>query len=149
MQYKWDMLRRIKISNMKNIWKCAVVIMCLTLVGKISYAQNKALVNTTKSPYAQLSSLDMGNVTWTNGFWADRFKVCRDTMIPNLWRVYTDPKISHAYRNFEIAAGLDTGSHEGPPFHDGDFYKLFEAVASMYASTHDPKLDELMDKTSQ
>ncbi|WDF81363.1 glycoside hydrolase family 127 protein [Mucilaginibacter sp. KACC 22773] len=132
---------------MKNIWKCAGILLCLASAVKISYAQNKSLVNTTKSPFAQLSSVDMGNVTWTNGFWADRFKVCRDTMIPNLWRVYTDPKISHAYRNFEIAAGLDTGSHEGPPFHDGDFYKLFEAVASMYASTLDAKLDELMDKT--
>jgi DUF1680 family protein len=132
---------------MKNIWKCAGILLCLASVVKTSYAQNKGLVNTGKSPFAQLSSVDMGNVTWTNGFWADRFKVCRDTMIPNLWRVYTDPKISHAYRNFEIAAGLDTGSHEGPPFHDGDFYKLFEAVASMYASTRDPKLDELMDKT--
>jgi DUF1680 family protein len=132
---------------MKNIWKCAGILLCLASAVKTSFAQNKSLVNTTKSPFAQLSSVDMGNVTWTNGFWADRFKVCRDTMIPNLWRVYTDPKISHAYRNFEIAAGLDTGSHEGPPFHDGDFYKLFEAVASMYASTRDAKLDELMDKT--
>lgn len=124
-----------------------LLIVCLVVLTGSAYAQNKALVNTEKSSFAKLSSVDMGNVTWTNGFWADRFKVCRDTMIPNLWRIYTDPKISHAFRNFEIAAGLDTGSHEGPPFHDGDFYKLFEAVASMYASTHDPKLDALMDKT--
>ncbi|MDN3548414.1 aceric acid hydrolase [Mucilaginibacter aquaedulcis] len=120
---------------------------CLILVVGDASAQQKALVNTGKSKYAKLSSVDMGDVTWTNGFWADRFKVCRDTMIPNLWRIYTDAKVSHAYRNFEIAAGLDTGSHQGPPFHDGDFYKLFEAVASMYASTHDPKFDALMDKT--
>ncbi|GGI51647.1 hypothetical protein GCM10011425_28590 [Mucilaginibacter galii] len=119
----------------------------LLLVANYAIAQNKALVNTSASPYAKLSSLDMGNVTWTKGFWADRFQICRDTMIPNLWKVYTDPKVSHAYKNFEIAAGLDTGLHSGPPFHDGDFYKLFEAVASMYAVTHDPKLDALMDKT--
>ncbi|WP_426581134.1 aceric acid hydrolase [Mucilaginibacter sp. R-33] len=131
---------------MKWICKYIGIALLLSCTLKLS-AQNKALVNTSKSSYAKLSSLDMGAVQWTGGFWADRFKVCRDTMIPNLWRVYTDPKISHAYRNFEIAAGLDTGSHEGPPFHDGDFYKLFEAVASMYANTHDPKLDALMDKT--
>lgn len=88
----------------------------------------------------------MGDVQWTKGFWADRFQVCRDSMVPNMWRIYTDPKISHAYKNFEIAAGLDTGSHKGPSFHDGDFYKTFEAVASMYAATKDKKLDELMDK---
>jgi DUF1680 family protein len=111
------------------------------------YAQDRPLVNTSSSPYAKLQSVDMDNVTWTKGFWADRFKVCRDSMIPNLWRIYTDPKIGHATQNFEIAAGLDTGSHVGPPFQDGDFYKLFEAVASMYAVTKDPKLDALMDKT--
>jgi DUF1680 family protein len=128
----------------------SIILACigvLLLAANYAIAQNKALVNTSASPYAKLSSLDMGNVTWTKGFWADRFQVCRDTMIPNLWKVYTDPNISHAYKNFEIAAGLDTGSHSGPPFHDGDFYKLFEAVASMYSMTHDPKLDALMDKT--
>jgi DUF1680 family protein len=44
-----------------------------------------------------------------------------------------------------IAAGLDTGKFRGPSFHDGDFYKTLEAVASMYALTKDPKLDARMD----
>jgi DUF1680 family protein len=130
---------------MKNMWKYAGIVLLATLGFNRVNAQSKALVNTSASPYAKLSSVDMGNVTWTKGFWADRFKVCRDTMIPNLWRIYTDPKISHAFKNFEIAAGLDTGSHSGPPFHDGDFYKLLEAVASMYATTRDPKLEALME----
>ncbi|QJD97303.1 glycoside hydrolase family 127 protein [Mucilaginibacter robiniae] len=110
-------------------------------------AQNKALVNTAASPYAKLSSLNMGDVNWTKGFWADRFQVCKDTMIPNLWKIYTDPKIGHAYQNFEIAAGLEDGDHEGPPFQDGDFYKLLEAMARMYSTTHNPKLNALMDRT--
>ena len=62
-------------------------------------------------------------------------------MIPHLWRIYHDPQISHAFTNFEIAAGLDTGSHAGPPFHDGDFYKLLEGVAAVYAITKDKHLD--------
>jgi DUF1680 family protein len=111
------------------------------------FAQNKSLVNTSASKYAKLSGIDMSDVTWTNGFWADRFKVCRETMIPNLWKIYGDPKMGHAIQNFEIAAGLDTGSHGGAPFQDGDFYKLFEAAAAVYASTHDPKIDKLMDQT--
>ena len=111
------------------------------------FAQTKALVNDSDSPYAKLKSVDMTDVKWTTGFWADRFKVCRDAMLPNLWAIYTDPKVGHATQNFEIAAGLDTGSHVGPPFQDGDFYKLFEGVAAMYAETKDPKLDALMDKT--
>lgn len=129
----------------KRISLCAVGLVLAT--NHSSIAQNKSLVNTSKSPYAVLSSVDMDGVTWTKGFWADRFKVCRDSMLPNLWKVYTDPAMGHATQNFAIAAGLDTGSHVGPPFQDGDFYKLIEGVASMYAVTKDAKLDALMDKT--
>ncbi|WP_461451568.1 aceric acid hydrolase [Mucilaginibacter sp.] len=128
---------------MKRIVLMLLGIVCLNGLQ----AQDKALVNTSASPYAKLSSVNMGDVTWTNGFWADRFKVCRETMIPNLWKIYSDPKLGHAIQNFEIAAGLDSGQHVGPPFQDGDFYKLFEAVAVMYSATHDPKLDALMDNT--
>lgn len=132
---------------MRNAIKIWGVLIGVIWSVENTHAQTKALVNTSASPYAKLQSVDMDNVTWIKGFWADRFKVCRDSMIPNLWRIYTDPKIGHATQNFEIAAGLDTGSHVGPPFQDGDFYKLFEAVAAMYATTKDPKLDALMDKT--
>jgi uncharacterized protein len=110
-------------------------------------AQESALVNTSKSSHAVLRSTDMGAVQWTQGFWADRFKVCRETMVPQLWKTYTDPDLSHSFRNFEIAAGLVEGDFKGPSFHDGDFYKTFEALASMYAVTKDEKLDGLMDKT--
>jgi DUF1680 family protein len=109
-------------------------------------AQDKALTNNSESKYSKLKSLNMQDVTWTKGFWADRFKVATETMVPNMWAIYNDPKISHAFKNFEIAAGLDTGSHKGPSFHDGDYYKTLEAMASLYASTGNPKLNEMMDK---
>jgi DUF1680 family protein len=111
-----------------------------------SQAQQNALTYNTNSPYAKLKSLDMKDVTWTKGFWADRFKVATETMVPNMWAIYNDPKTSHAFKNFEIAAGLDTGNHKGPSFHDGDYYKTLEAMASLYASTGNPKLNEMMDK---
>ncbi|HEY4148323.1 MAG TPA: glycoside hydrolase family 127 protein, partial [Chitinophagaceae bacterium] len=109
-------------------------------------AQQDPLVNTSASTHAVLHSVDMGDVQWTKGFWAERFAVCRDSMIPHLWQTYNDPHISHAFKNFESAAGLDTGSHAGPPFHDGDFYKLLEGVASLYAMTKDKQLDRMMDR---
>ncbi len=110
------------------------------------HAQDKALVNTSGSKYAKLHGVNMAGVSWTKGFWADRFKVATETMVPNMWAIYNDPKISHAFKNFEIAAGLDTGSHAGPSFHDGDYYKTLEAVAVLYASTKNPKLNTMMDK---
>ncbi|HEY1114328.1 MAG TPA: beta-L-arabinofuranosidase domain-containing protein, partial [Chitinophagaceae bacterium] len=109
-------------------------------------AQDKALVNNSGSVYAVVKNIDMDDVLWTDGFWGERFKVCKESMVPNLWRIYNDPAVSHAFRNFEIAAGLDTGEHKGPSFHDGDFYKTLESVASVYAVSKDPKLDEWMDK---
>lgn len=102
-------------------------------------------MNTVNSKFAPLSSVDMGAVHWTGGFWGERMNVCKTAMIPHLWRTYMDPQVSHAFKNFQIAAGLDTGSHAGPPFHDGDFYKLLEGVASLYALTKDPQLDAMMD----
>jgi len=98
-----------------------------------------------QEPHAVLDEVGIGEVHWTKGFWAERFAVCRDSMLPRLWRIYTDKNVSHAFENFRIAAGLDTGSHAGPPFHDGDFYKLLEGMAAMYAITHDRRLDSLMD----
>jgi len=108
-------------------------------------AQQKSLVNTSASRHRVLASVDMGSVRWTKGFWAERFEVCRDSMLPHLWKIYTDAGVSHAFENFRIAAGLDTGSHSGPPFHDGDFYKLLEGMAATYAVTKDPRIDSLMD----
>lgn len=108
--------------------------------------QNTSLVNTSQSPHAKLYGVGMGDVVWTKGFWAERFDVCKNSMSPGLMKTYMDEHIAHSYKNFEIAAKLDTGSHVGPPFHDGDFYKAFESVASLYAVTKDPSLDKLMDE---
>lgn len=128
--------------NLLLLLSTAGAIFC---AGK-SGAQEKALTNTTRSSYAKLRSVDMNNVQWTKGFWAERFQVCRDSMVPNMWAIYNDDKISHAFKNFRIAAGLDTGSHKGPSFHDGDYYKTLEAMASLYAATKDERLNEAMDK---
>ncbi len=107
--------------------------------------QEKALVHTGNSPYARLSGFDMGQTVWSEGFWGERFEVCRTSAVPGIWNTYRADEISHAIKNFEIAAGLDTGEHQGPPFHDGDFYKVLEAMAGLYALTHDPVVDSLMD----
>ncbi len=67
-------------------------------------------------------------------------------MVPFMWSVLNNPDVSHSFRNFEIAAGLETGSHDGPPFHDGDFYKWFEAAAMVYGVTKDKEADRQTDR---
>ena len=109
-------------------------------------AQDKGLTNTSSSKFAKMTSTNIDGVRWTNGFWAERFSVYKDTMILSMWKTLDNPDISHSFRNFEVAAGEVDGEHGGPPFHDGDFYKWLESVASVYAITKDPKLDALMDR---
>ena len=125
--------------------KILFLVITFTLTSLTLSAQNRGLTNTSKSKYAQMVSTDIDAVKWTDGFWSERFGVFKDSMILSMWKTLNNPDISHAYRNIEIAAGVCPGEHWGPPFHDGDFYKWLEAVASVYAVTKDPKLDKLMD----
>ncbi len=118
----------------------------LSAFAAITTAQNKGLTDMSNSRFAKMHNTELGAVRWTNGFWADRFAVCKDTMLLSMWNTWNNPDVSHGFRNFEIAAGTCPGEHWGPPFHDGDFYKWLEGVASVYAVTKDPKLNTLMDK---
>ena len=119
----------------------------LVLVGFLAVnAQNRGLTNTSISKYTKLSSTDIDAVHWNNGFWGERFAVFKDTMILSMWKTFNDTTLSHSFQNFQVAAGELKGVHHGPPFHDGDFYKWLEAVASVYGVTKDPKLDQLMDR---
>lgn len=125
--------------------KKQVLLFILLFNGVFINAQEKALVNCSSSPYALLHGVNMGETVWTEGFWAERFKITRNTTVPGIWDIYASPEISHAFRNFEIAAGLREGEHKGPSFHDGDFYKVIESMAATYALTKDTRLDSLMD----
>ena len=109
-------------------------------------SSNKSLVNTEKSAFAKLEGVNFGEVSLNNGFWAERVNTCLSTMLPEMWKIYSDPKVSHALRNFEIAAGVKEGTHEGAPFHDGDFYKLIEAASMAYAITKDETFNEMIDE---
>ena len=117
----------------------------LSVPGQLE-AQENSLTNTTDSPHSKLRSVDMQDVKWTEGFWADWFTVSKEKTLPFMWQLYHDDEVNHAAMNFRIAAGEEEGRHRGPSFHDGDFYKIFEAMASIYAVTRDPELDKEMDK---
>ena len=132
---------------------CTLIVMGLAmfygtvcLAGGTARSTEKGITNTSNSRYARLRSVDIDDMRWTGGFWAEKFEVCRRDMIPNMWRLLENPKISHAYDNFLIAAGQKQGRHRGPKWNDGDFYKWLEAVAYVYGVTKDEKLDRQMDQ---
>lgn len=109
-------------------------------------AGDRALVDTAHSPHAVMYMPDLADVKWNGGLLGERFEVARTIMVPHLWEILSDPKASHAWDNYLIAAGLEPGKFEGPPFNDGDFLKWFEALAQIYAVTKDPAIDAQMDK---
>jgi len=116
------------------------------LISVSAVTQERAIINTSSSPYVKLRSIDIDDVKWTKGFWADKFELMHRVGVPNMWKLLSDPEIGHAYQNFQIAAGLLDGEHKGTYWHDGDFYKWLEATAYVYAVTKDPELEKLMDK---
>jgi DUF1680 family protein len=129
----------------------AALSICVSIVasclggGNLSGA-SRGITNTSASPYVKLRSVDINAVRWMGGFWADRFEWCHKVVIPNMWKLLENPQISHAFENFLVAAGVKQGTHRGPKWHDGDFYKWLEAVTFVYATTQDAELDGQMDR---
>jgi hypothetical protein len=119
--------------------------MIVGCMSAAAMAQSNGLTDMSKSKYSKMSNTAVDAVEWTGGFWGDRFNVFSKTSLQSMWDTWSNPDVSHGFRNFEIAAGTMPGEHWGPPFHDGDMYKWLEGVASVYAVNKDPELDKLMD----
>ncbi|MDO6518432.1 glycoside hydrolase family 127 protein [Zobellia uliginosa] len=103
------------------------------------------IINNTNSPHVKLKSIDIGDCRWTEGFWAEKWKVAEETMIPHMGEILKGD-IGHGYNNFKIAAGLKEGKHKGFWWHDGDFYKWMEAKMYIYGVNKDEKIVEEMDE---
>jgi hypothetical protein len=123
----------------------------LALLSTSAAFAGRGVVDTSHSPHATQYMVDLDDVHWTEGFWGERFDVLKESMIPYMWDIFQDDYESHAWSNYLIAAGEGMGRNgegrfRGPSFNDGDFLKWFEGVASVYAVTKDPELDQLMDR---
>lgn len=108
-------------------------------------AGGRGVVDTSSSPHVKFRNLDMDAVRWTEGFWAERFELCRKVTIPALLGVIEKPDNSANFHNLEVAAGLAEGEFFGNDWSDGDCYKLLEAIAVVYCLTRDPELDRTLD----
>jgi DUF1680 family protein len=97
------------------------------------------------SPHAKLRGVDLDAVRWTEGFWAEKFELCRRAMLPSVEAALLDERNSEQLINLKIAAGLEQGSYRGTDWSDGDCYKWIEAMAHMFAVTKDAELDRKMD----
>jgi DUF1680 family protein len=104
------------------------------------------LLASEKSPFAKVEPLPLCEARWTDGFWADRFELCRTQMVPGMARLMAGTNYTQFYRNFEIAAGLQTGRARGASFNDGDFYKFLEGASATLAVTNDARINSKLDE---
>ncbi len=99
-----------------------------------------------RSPFAKIEPLALSEARWTEGFFADRFELCRTQMVPSMMALMQGTNYTQFFRNFEIAAGLQTGRARGASFNDGDFYKFLEGASATLAVTNDAVLQRTLDE---
>ena len=114
--------------------------------GVAVFGAGRGVIETAKSPHVKVHAVDHDAVRWTDGFWAEKFDLCRRTIVPNMYRVMMTPTNSASFCNLQIAAGARQGEFFGNFWGDGDCYKWIEAAAAVYDVTRDTALDRQMDE---
>jgi len=104
---------------------------------------------TTSSPHAPLRPLHAAEARWSSGFWGSVQDRTFTSTVPGIWQSLSDGDVSPGLRNFRIAAGLDAGTHDGPPFMDGDFYKWLEAAIAQLEVAPDAALAAQIEELAQ
>lgn len=120
-------------------------LMLLAASSSPMLAQQQGLIDMHNSQHAVMANARLGATTWTGGFWKERFDVFHNNSLLSMFETWKS-KEGKGWNNFLVASGKIEGEHHGPAFHDGDMYKWCEAMASVYAVTHDPRLDAIMDE---
>lgn len=82
-----------------------IVILSTILMMNPSYAQDQGIINNAESPHVKLKSINLGDCRWTSGFWANKFRLCEEVMVPHMGTILKGD-IGNAYNNFKIVAGL-------------------------------------------
>ncbi|MHC4568371.1 MAG: glycoside hydrolase family 127 protein [Planctomycetota bacterium] len=126
----------------------STVVLLVVCVSSFVQAANRdyGVVKNQDSPQAKLRSVDLNDVRWTDGFWAERFKVTRDVTLPKLWELASDPEMGHAIQNLRIAAGIEEGEFAGTHWQDAWVYKWLESACYIYAVTGDEELGKQIDE---
>jgi DUF1680 family protein len=79
----------------------------------------------------------------SDGFWTPRLETSRKVTLPyTFWQCERTPRV----RNFERAAGLGKGRHEGIFFDDSDVYKVMEGAAYSLQVYPDTMIRLYMDR---
>ncbi|TWT97680.1 Non-reducing end beta-L-arabinofuranosidase [Botrimarina colliarenosi] len=123
-----------------------LVMVLATLPTAVATAEPLAVADTSVSPHAAVRPVGVDEVHWTDGFWADRLRVCRDVSIPAMGELMRDSRYKPFYEHFLIAAGEAEGDYHGAAWNDGDYYKWIEAACSSLAVEPNAELQATVDE---
>jgi DUF1680 family protein len=115
------------------------------LISVSVYAKPLIVADVTTSPHAVVKPVAVNEVTWTDGFWADRTRVCNEHSIPAMWELMRGSNYKPFYEHFLIAADEMEGDYHGAPWNDGDFYKWIEAASTAIACKPNAELEAAID----
>jgi len=113
-----------------------------TVTGLIILFSGCAKKSSSRADYP-IQPVPFTSVKLTDNFWAPRIKKNASVTIPIAFG-YCES--TGRVKNFEIAAGLDTGKFQTIyPFDDSDVYKIIEGASYSLQTFPDPKLDAYLD----
>jgi DUF1680 family protein len=114
----------------------------LTVTGLIILFSGCTKKSSDRADYP-IQPVPFTSVRLTDNFWAPRIKKNASVTIPIAFG-YCES--TGRVKNFEIAAGLDTGKFQTIfPFDDSDIYKIIEGASYSLQTYSDPKLDAFID----
>lgn len=66
------------------LMKKLIVILVGIFVANVCHAQHRGITDTLQSPQVKFKSIGVGDCRWTSGFWADKFELCEQVMVPHM-----------------------------------------------------------------
>ena len=113
-----------------------------TVIGLIILFSGCAKKSLSRADYP-IQPVSFTSVKLTDNFWAPRIKKNASVTIPIAFGFCES---TGRVKNFEIAAGLDTGKFQTIyPFDDSDVFKIIEGASYSLQTFPDPKLEAYLD----
>ncbi len=109
----------------------------LVLLGSAVSAAGQGVIDTANSPHVKVRAVDHAAVRWTEGFWAERFDLCRRVIVPSMDEVMRNPEIRPTSTTSRSPPASARAKFFGNFWSDGDCYKWIEAAASVYNVTRE------------
>ncbi len=121
---------------------CALIAFCFFHFPHLTHADSPARL----AHDYYITPVLFRSVQVDDRFWTPRLETSRKVTIPYAFQQCEE---TSRVSNFEIAAGLKKGQHEGASFNDSDVYKIMEGAAYSLQVNPDPKMRAYLDRLIQ